>query len=163
LDRKPQFLLEGCIHTYDPDSPSKEWEAWTKVRQVPVKSIVATFEGNWRKKVEWKKAGSSVSHVLLDIDALSVVPKAVRPLSEQLPDESRKLWDDVTTNLLSKNYNEATRIKQAIEQKQRDLAAQRKAKGTPFVPIYFEEDVSTGCPALTEAGRRAIQEEAKIA
>lgn len=61
---------------------------------------------------------------------LSLVPKSVRPLSQQLPNESRKLWEGVTTNLLSKNFNDATKIKQVIEQKQRDIAAQRKASGT---------------------------------
>lgn len=69
-------------------------------------------------------------NTLLDIDMLSVIPKAVRPLSQQLPNESRKLWEGVTNNLLSKNFNEATKIKQVIEQRQRDIAAQRKAKGT---------------------------------
>lgn len=54
-------MLEGCIFKYDSESPKKEWEAWTKVKQVPPKSVVATFNGNWRKKIEWKKAGSTVS------------------------------------------------------------------------------------------------------
>lgn len=58
---RPQFLLEGCVHTYDPDSPKKEWEAWTKVKHVPIKAVVATFEGSWRKKVDWRKAGEKVS------------------------------------------------------------------------------------------------------
>ncbi|KAG8955057.1 hypothetical protein FRC03_011290 [Tulasnella sp. 419] len=158
---KPQFLLEGCIHTYDPDSPKKEWETWTKVKHVPVKSVVATFSGSWRKKIEWKKAGSNTSHTLIDIDVLSLVPKSVRPLSAQLPNESRKLWENVTSNLLSKNYNEATKHKQAIEQKQRDIAADRKAKGIEFVPTYFEADISSGCPVLTEAGKKAVEEETK--
>ena len=31
--------------------------------------------------------------------------------------------------------------------------------GTRFVPRYFEPDISTGIPKLTEEGRKAIQEE----
>ena len=58
---RPQFLLEGCVYTYDPTSSKREWEAWTKVKHVPVKFVVATFEGSWRKKVSWKKVGESVS------------------------------------------------------------------------------------------------------
>jgi len=159
---RPQFLLEGCIFTYDPDSPKKEWEAWTKVKHVPTKFAVATFAGSWRKKIEWKKVGETTSHVLVDIDALSVVPKAVRPLADQAPNESRKLWEPVTTHLLSKNFNEATRVKQAIEQRQRNIAAERKAKGTEFVPTYFGADIAAGKPVLTAAGRKAIDEEAKL-
>lgn len=39
------------------------------------------------------------------------------------------MWDPVTQNLLAKNWGEATRQKQIIEQRQRDLAGQRKEKG----------------------------------
>jgi hypothetical protein len=46
---------------------------------------------------------------LLTSQLLSVVPKTVRPLSEQLPNESRKLWEGVTSNLLKKEYGEANR------------------------------------------------------
>jgi len=67
--------------------------------------------------------------VLIDLDQLALIPKDVRPMSEQDGHESRKLWDPVTQNLLSKNWGEATRQKQVIEQAQRDLSAKRKAEG----------------------------------
>lgn len=60
---------------------------------------------------------------------LALVPKSVRPLEEQEAFESRKMWEPVTRNLLAKNWGEATRQKQIIEQRQRDLAAKRKEKG----------------------------------
>lgn len=66
---------------------------------------------------------------LIDISTLRVVPKEVRPLEKQLPHESRKLWRNVTDNLLKKEYSEATKEKVAIEQRQRDEAAERKRKG----------------------------------
>jgi hypothetical protein len=53
----------------------------------------------------------------------------VRPLEEQEGHESRQLWQPVTSNLLAKNWGEATKQKQAIEQRQRDIAAQLKAEG----------------------------------
>lgn len=61
------------------------------------------------------------------------MPKTVRDIPDQLPNESRRLWEGVTTHLLSKEYGEATRIKQVIEQEQRDLAAARKKKGEVWV------------------------------
>lgn len=111
----------------------------------------------------------------MDLSPLVVVPKVVRPLEEQLPNESRKLWDEVTSNLLKKEFSEATRMKQVIEQKQRDIAAERKRTNQPFVPAYFEyvtlrsdyshksdglcrADISSGEPALTEEGKRAMAE-----
>jgi hypothetical protein len=89
---------------------------------------------------------------------LYVVPKEVRPIDLQLPNESRRLWEGVTTNLLKKEYSEATKIKQIIEQRQRDIAAERKKTNQPFVPAYFDPDISSGSPQLTAEGRKALQE-----
>ena len=58
-----------------------------------------------------------------------IVPKRVRPIAHQLPNESRRLWENVTNRLLAKEYSEATKHKLAIEQKQREKAAERKKKG----------------------------------
>lgn len=66
---------------------------------------------------------------LLDLSTLKVVPKDVRPLEKQLPHESRKLWVSVTDSLVKKEFSEATKEKIAIEQKQRDEAAERKRRG----------------------------------
>ncbi|KAF9457913.1 hypothetical protein BDZ94DRAFT_157704 [Collybia nuda] len=66
---------------------------------------------------------------LIDLSTLSVIPKVVRPIEKQLPHESRRLWDSVTDRLLKKEFSDATREKVAIEQKQRDEAAERKKKG----------------------------------
>jgi len=66
---------------------------------------------------------------LIDLSTLHIIPKSVRPLERQLPFESRKLWESVTDKLLKKEFSEATRAKIAIEQKQRDDAAERKKKG----------------------------------
>lgn len=66
---------------------------------------------------------------LLDLSMLKIIPKAVRSIDKQLPNESRKLWHDVTTRLIKKEYGEATKYKLAIEQKQRDEATERKKQG----------------------------------
>jgi len=73
---------------------------------------------------------------LLDLSVLGVIPKRVRPLEKQDERESRKLWENVTGNLLRKEYGEATKEKVAIEQKQRDEAAERKKANIEWVFIY---------------------------
>ncbi|KAG5645511.1 hypothetical protein DXG03_005921 [Asterophora parasitica] len=98
---------------------------------------------------------------LLDLSTLKVVPKNVRPLEKQLPHESRKLWVNVTDNLLKKEFSEATKEKVAIEQRQRDEAAERKKKGVEFIPRYFEKGLDKGFAALTAEGRAAVEEELK--
>jgi len=74
---------------------------------------------------------------LLDLSTLHVIPKIVRPLEKQEPRESRKLWENVTSNLIKKEYSEATREKIEIEQRQRDETAERKRKGVSYVFFFF--------------------------
>ena len=78
---------------------------------------------------EWK--------TLLDLSTLHVIPKVVRPFEKQEARESRKLWQNVTNNLLKKEYSEATKEKIEIEQRQRDEAAERKRKGVSYVFFFF--------------------------
>lgn len=66
---------------------------------------------------------------LIDLSDLEVIPKSVRPLEVQLPHESRRLWDPVTSRLLKKEFGDATKEKVKIEQRQRDEADERKRKG----------------------------------
>jgi hypothetical protein len=190
---KAHFLLEGVIHTYTVGDT--EHEAWTKVRHVPQSRVVAIFDGSWKHHIKWRRTGSTNSSAatsasdvtsttetgeystLLDLSTLKVIPKAVRPIERQLSNESRKLWHDVTTRLIKKEYGEATKYKLAIEQKQRDEAAERKRLGVEyvsiviqprfttdcmisrFIPLYFEKDISSGTPTLTREGRKAVEDE----
>lgn len=68
-------------------------------------------------------------NTLIDLSTLWVIPKHVRPLEKQLPTESRKLWEGVTSRLLRKEFGDATKEKVTIEQAQRDAAAERKRLG----------------------------------
>ncbi|KAK1921849.1 hypothetical protein DB88DRAFT_499401 [Papiliotrema laurentii] len=154
---KPRFLLDGVIYKYTPGD--EDHENWTKPKQVPSDLVVAHIEGCWMKEVKYRLKGEKEWRVLLDLDQLALIPKSVRPLEEQDEQESRRLWDPVTQNLLSKNWSEATKQKQIIEQRQRELAAKRKANNEEFVPRFFEVDISDGRPKLSEGGRKAIQEE----
>ena len=126
---KAQFALEGVIHTYDP--AESVHEEWTRVKHVPRDRVLAVFDGSWRGRVRWKRVDAPDSEyaTLLDLSTLAMIPKTVRPLERQLPTESRKLWDNVTTRLIKKEYSEATKYKLVIEQKQRDDAAERKRRG----------------------------------
>lgn len=65
----------------------------------------------------------------IDMEILDLIPKEVRPVEEQDEMESRRLWDPVTQEIMAKNWGEATKQKQVVEQRQRDKAAQRKKTG----------------------------------
>jgi len=166
---KAHFLVDGVIHIYDEsETVHKEW---VKVKHVPQSRIVAVFDGCWRQRIKWKQVGvfnpSQIDAIpatgeyatLLDLSTLKVIPKTVRPLERQLPHESRKLWEKVTDKLIKKEFGDATKEKVAIEQKQRDEAADRKRKGIEFMPRYFEKNIDSGKPRLTPHGRKAVEEE----
>ncbi|WWD08261.1 hypothetical protein V865_006372 [Kwoniella europaea PYCC6329] len=154
---KPKFLLEGIVYRYTVGDESEE--SWTKPKQVPADKIVANIEGSWMKEVKYRLKGEKEWKVLLDLDLLALIPKDVRPIEEQDEQESRRLWDPVTQHLIGKNWGEATRQKQAIEQAQRDKAAARKAKGEDHQSRFFEPDWEDGRPTLSAEGKKAIESE----
>ncbi|KDQ59990.1 hypothetical protein JAAARDRAFT_32354 [Jaapia argillacea MUCL 33604] len=183
---KAHYAIDGVIHTYT--EGEEEVEEWTRVKHVPQSRIIAVLDGSWKTKIRWRYTSSSASSssatssaatsrsdlsrttsdtvspawaTLIDLTPLYVIPKTVRPLERQLPDESRKLWENVTYKLLKKEFSEATRHKQAIEQKQRDDTAERKRKGIEFAPKYFDSDLDSGVPLLTEHGKEAVDMELK--
>ncbi|KAL7419055.1 hypothetical protein Q5752_005891 [Cryptotrichosporon argae] len=153
---KPRFLLDGVIYRY---TPGEDSEKWTRAKQVPDAKIVAHIEGSWMKSIRYRMKGSKEWKTLLNLDELALIPKLVRPLDEQDAQESRRLWDPVTQSLLAKNWGEATKQKQAIEQRQRDIAAKRKADGEEHKSLFFEADYDDGRPRLTAEGRKAVEEE----
>ncbi|GJJ10614.1 hypothetical protein Clacol_004841 [Clathrus columnatus] len=154
---KPQFAVEGVIHICKPEDTG--YESWTRVKHVPRDRVVAQFEGSWKHLIRWKRTNETEWKTLIDLSTLHVIPKSVRPLSIQQPNESRKLWEYVTSNLLKKEYSEATKVKLAIEQRQRDLALERKKKGIEFQPVYFEKNIDSGESFLTAEGQKAIDNE----
>ncbi|WVN88574.1 uncharacterized protein L203_103785 [Cryptococcus depauperatus CBS 7841] len=156
---KPKFLVEGIIYRYDVGD--SESEGWTRIKQVPSDRVVGYIEGCWMKQIRYKLKGQKEWTVLLDLDQLALIPKDVRPLEEQDDHESRKLWESVTQHLLSKNWGEATRSKQTIEQRQRDKATQRKVAGEEHQAKFFQTNYEDGRPQLTKEGQAAVEEEIK--
>jgi hypothetical protein len=121
------YHVEGVIFTYTPGEAGAD--KWTKAKHVPKARVLAHVDGSWRHLLRWRRAGDAEWRPLLDLSTLHVVPKAVRALAQQGPRESRRMWEPVTTRLERKEFGEATKHKQVIEQRQRDDAAERKRKG----------------------------------
>ena len=91
------------------------------------------------------------------MEKLEPVQKQVRPLSQQGPLESRKVWLPVSSALFSKDYYKATKEKQNIEERQRQKAAERKANKQEFDSDFFKLPVVCGKPELKSAGVNALK------
>ena len=96
-------------------------------------------------------------HLLVDLQALSVIPKETLPDENQFPNESRKVWEEVTDLIHVKEWGKATRVKQGIEGKQRKDAATRKERNEEWVPKYFVWEEMGGRATLTDAGREMLE------
>ncbi|KAJ2959966.1 hypothetical protein NQZ79_g4562 [Umbelopsis isabellina] len=147
---KPKFEIQGAIFKYDPDNDNI-----LKTKQVPRKDLLANIEGSWRTSV-YIVYPDGQKQVLIDLTSLSVTEKIVKPIQEQEVTESRRTWQAVTESILAKDFNQATKHKQKIEEAQRVKAAERKAEGEEFVPQLFKLPVEHGQPELTDKGREVL-------
>lgn len=110
---------------------------------------VVLFANGWPQKEQL---------LLTDLNPMTPEPKNIPIESKQLPNESRRIWKDVTQAILDKKYNEANKLKQDIEDRQRKRAAERKDAGKEWRPRFFTAAVTpVGRPDLTDDGRKAIQ------
>lgn len=161
---KAQNRVHGVVFRYDPTD-----DKYVRVKDVPEKDVLAKLEGCWQEqitytipKTEAVKASkelepTSDKQLLIDLAPLMPVPKIVPPIEEQLPNESRTFWKDVTSAILEKRFSDATRIKQDLEQAQRDKAAKRKDLNVEFQPRFFSVATeSSGKPTLNEEGRYVL-------
>ncbi|EEA19739.1 hypothetical protein TMatcc_009885 [Talaromyces marneffei ATCC 18224] len=169
---KAHSRVEGVIFRYDPDNDTK-----MKVKDVPSNDVLARINGCWREQIYYtltaaatSGSGSSISsrssttsefnkpQLLIDLVPLTIVPKSVPPEEIQLSNESRKFWSGVTSSILSKQFGQATKLKQEIEERQRAKAAEREAKSEKWKPRFFTDAVTPlGRPDLTDDGRQALE------
>ena len=95
---------------------------------------------------------------MIDLNPLYPIPKIIPPLEQQLPNESRKFWENVTNAIVNKQYSLATTLKTEIEERQRARAAERKNANKDWQPRFFTGAVTPiGKPDLTKDGEEALK------
>ncbi|KAI9684030.1 MAG: hypothetical protein M1822_005857 [Bathelium mastoideum] len=154
---KTQNKVEGVIFKYDPNNDTK-----TKVKDVPEKDVLARIDGCWHDKIYYSLGGKPFAkceekHLIIDVNELMPVPKLIPPEEEQLPNESRRFWHDVTNAIVEKRFGEATHLKQEIEQRQRDKAAEREVRKAVWQPRFFTDPLGpNGKPQLSQEGKNLL-------
>lgn len=150
---RSQNRLEGAIFRYDPDN-----DTTSRLKDVSESDVVARISGSWHGKIYFTPAGSKDPILLIDIEPLFPATKTLPPDDQQLSNESLKFWFDVTNAIVNKQFTQATKVKQEIEERQRQRAAERKEKDVEWNPRFFTGAVTPlGKPELTEDGQKALQ------
>lgn len=89
---------------------------------------------------------------------IEVIPKNTPPLDVQLPNESQKFWEGVTSAIKNRQYSKATTLKQEIEERQRAKLKERQEAGVEWSPRFFTGAVTPlGRPELTDDGQAALK------
>lgn len=156
---KTQNKVEGVIYKCDIATDKA-----TKISDVPEKSILGRVEGSWKDKVyfapgtaPWKKMSDNDKVMLVDLNPLQPAQKTCPPMDQQIPNESRKFWNEVTEAILAKQYSTATTKKQELEEAQRQKANHRKEKLKQWQPRFFSTVTEAdGKPIVSAAGKTAL-------
>lgn len=150
---RAQYRVEGVIFRYDPDR-----DTTTRIKDVPESEVLGRISGSWHGKIYYTLSGETEPHLLIDIGPLFPKEKILPPEEDQLTNESRRFWSNVTTSIMDKRYNQATKHKQEIEERQRQRAAERKEKNETWNPRFFTGAVTPlGKPELTEEGSKTLE------
>ncbi|KAH8120721.1 oxysterol-binding protein family [Phellopilus nigrolimitatus] len=127
---------------------------------------VGEVSGRWSHVMDFKSTKTGQKRVLFDANSEAgkrVAEKLVAPEDEQEPNESRRLWSNLTEAILDKNMEAATDAKSAVEDAQREDRRRRDENGDEFVPRFFEKRDGRWMPKIqipddAEGATKVIQE-----
>lgn len=106
------------------------------------RDVLYAIEGNWHKQVMLKvpKQGGETT-TLFDYENTPFGSTVVVSDAELAnPNSSRAVWKDVAEAVAKNDQDGATKHKNDVEQKQRDLRAERKEKGEEWNPKLFSSN-----------------------
>jgi hypothetical protein len=90
--------------------------------------------------------------ILFDPEMFPKIPFTVEPIAKQGPMESRRVWHSVAKALKASAWETANAAKDAIENEQRALRAQRAQKNETWVPEFFDFKEFCFLPSATNDG-----------
>ncbi|KAM8826862.1 oxysterol-binding protein-related protein 10-like isoform 2-T2 [Synchiropus picturatus] len=112
-----------------------------EVRNNTTGNVVCKAQGEWNKTLEF--TSSSGESKVVDTSKLPVYKKKIRPLQKQNENESRRIWQHVTSSLKAGNMDAATEHKRQLEERQRHELKLRTANKTEWKPKHFKKEAST--------------------
>jgi len=104
--------------------------------------MLYTVKGQWSDSFTITDARSGINIEIYHLDTVDFPPLLVRPIDEQDPWESQRVWKDVVSALKEHDMATASKYKSALEQAQRDLRAEEKREGKEWQPLFFRSEDS---------------------
>ncbi|MCO5565978.1 hypothetical protein L7F22_019653 [Adiantum nelumboides] len=97
-----------------------------------------SIEGDWSGASKFKGSSPQGAKDAVFWDASSDREEVtVKPIEEQQPMESRKVWQKTAEGIKTQNYDAASKDKSRIENEQRQKRKDEQANGTPHQLEYF--------------------------
>ncbi|KAJ3862425.1 MAG: hypothetical protein NXY57DRAFT_999089 [Lentinula lateritia] len=111
---------------------------------------VGELSGRWSHVMDYKNTKTGAKRVIFDAvkDGQAVSPKWVPPEDQQEPNESRRLWTQLTQAIIAKDMEAATDAKSAVEDAQRESRKKLDESGKAHVPRFFVQKDGRWVPKL---------------
>ncbi|KAJ8350616.1 hypothetical protein SKAU_G00257460 [Synaphobranchus kaupii] len=109
-----------------------------EVKHNSTNAVVCRVQGEWNGTLEFSYSNGDTR--VVDVTKLPVTKKRLRPIEQQGPFESRRLWQHVTESLRQKDMDKATEHKRHLEERQRTEERHRTETETAWRTRYFERE-----------------------
>lgn len=109
------------------------------IRKIESQEVMYTITGKWNEVIEIKDVSGNSETLTYDTDKAIIHKPKVKPIEQQLENESRRLWKSTIDALEDRDHNLATEEKSKVEEEQREKAKKRAEEGISFVPSLFDE------------------------
>ncbi|KAJ2669030.1 Oxysterol-binding protein 4 [Coemansia spiralis] len=113
---------------------------------------IFTIKGKWVAESQITNVKTGEQEVFFDVNAQPSADISIKPVDEQSPLESRRVWQSVSEALTRADYDTASKEKTAIEEEQRALRKGRAEANVMWKPSMFvwiedadDEDAVKGC------------------
>ncbi len=104
--------------------------------------ILYTVKGQWSDSFTITDVLSGIDIEIYHLDTINFPPLLIRPIDEQDPWESQRVWKDIVSALEEHDTAAVGKYKSALEQAQRDLRAEEKHEGKEWQPLFFRPEDS---------------------
>ncbi|OZJ03555.1 hypothetical protein BZG36_03088 [Bifiguratus adelaidae] len=107
------------------------------IKRVSTGEKLYELSGKWSEILYIKDCKTGEKREFFNALKAKIIPKACLPLEKQDWNESRRLWNDVTTALKANNIDAATAAKSAIEDDQRARRKEQEANNAQHEARFF--------------------------